>query len=337
MNIENYNQHIIKLIRETRLPKELIFNPEFSPNCDEYLDAFLFYQEALIQHNDFGIEPAYLFFKNDFSLNAAATRTVDGKYLVSINMGTIDWLINKLKNNSSLVEKTNINLFRILAPYLDIPIPRLLYQACCHFTFYHEMGHLVQNSDLLLNTLRENPNDNAVYSFNKHLLEIDADTFSALCIGTHIFQYCERLFSEHFSLEQFEGLVVLFSIPVFLYLLSFPGNSREFYLRESTHPHPAIRITNFLMVLTHYCNNSLDARDSDFTVNQGDMFIYAMEIAEELQDFFFEAPLVTNYRQTMIDNRIDAVSYLSEIVETNNNSETTATSKWNLRHANLSL
>ncbi|CAL2093320.1 conserved protein of unknown function [Tenacibaculum sp. 190524A02b] len=334
MTIQNYTEHINQLVQEIGVSEAEIFNPEFSPNLEEYLNIFSFYQEALLHNNDFGIEPAYLFFKNDFSLNAAATKTLNDVYLVSINMGTINWLIDRLKTNSALVEETDINLFRILSPYLDIPINRLLYQACCHFTFYHEMGHLIQNSDLLLDTLRENPNGNVNYDFNRHLLEIDADTFSALCLGTHIFQYCDRLFGENFSQEQLEGLVVLFSISIFLYLISFPGNSCEFYLRESTHPHPALRITNLLMVLTHYCNNSLDSRNSGFTINQGNMFIYAMEIAEELQDFFFEAPLVSNYRQTMIDNRIEAITYLSEIVDANNELEITATSKWNIRHAN---
>jgi hypothetical protein len=334
MTIEKYQQHIANLIQNTPVVSGDVFDPEFTPDIDDYLNTFEFYQEALRQHADFGIEPAYLFFRNDFSLNAGATKTDDNIFLVSINMGTINWLITRLKNNTDLVTSTDVNLFNILTPYLDIPINRLLYQSCCHYTFYHEMAHLVQDSDLLQETLSENPEGVEDFNIDRHLLEIDADTFSALCLGTHIIQYCERIFGQNYNRENLEALVVMFSIGIFLYLLSFSGNSEQFYLRESTHPHPAIRITNFLMVLTHYCNNSLEARDKGFTINQGNMFIYAMEIAEELQDFFFENQTVSTFRQTMIDNRIEAVAYLGDLVETNNVSIDTATHKWNLRHQN---
>nr|WP_293300016.1 hypothetical protein [Allomuricauda sp.] len=335
MNLLNYETHIKEVICNTDVKSGSIFNPEFSPLVDDYLQTYSFYQEALVHNNDFGIEPAYLYFKNDFSLNAAAKRTPNNVYLVSINMGTVDWLVRRLKNNTALIEDTNINLFRILSPYLDNPINILFYQACCHYTFYHEMGHLVQNSNFLNDSVEENPVFNSRFNFDRHLLEIDADTFSALCLGTHIFQYCERLFGANFTRERLQGLVVLFSISIFMYLLSFSGNTERFYLKESTHPHPALRLTNFLMVLTKYCNDSLEDRESGFTVNQGDMFIFAMEIAEELQGYFFNASVVSNYRQTMIENHSQAVEYLSELVEANSKLQTTAAHKWNLRHAQI--
>ena len=333
MDLKTYNRHMEEIIRVTEVQAKSIFNPEYSPLLDDYLETFSFYQDALVHNKDFGIEPAFLFFNNHLSRNAAATKTLSGVFLVSINMGTIDWLVQRLKNNTALIEETDINLFRILSPVLDKPINELFYQSCCHFTFYHEMGHLVQNSNLLIDSIEENPTHNSVFNLDRHLLEIDADTFSALCLGTHIVQYCERIFGENFTKENLEGLVVLFSISIFMYILSFSGNTQNFYTQESSHPHPAIRLTNFMFVLTQYCNDSLNGRANGFTINQGNMFRFAMEIAEELQDFFFETPVVSNYKQTMIDNRGAAIEYMGDLVETNNHSQTTAAYKWNVRNS----
>ena len=333
MTLEEYQDHLAEMIKEANIPESTIFNPEFSPNATDYLDTFGFYIETLNLNRDYGIEPAYLFFKNEYSLNAAATKTETNNYIVAINMGTIDWLLNKFKNNPQIVNDTNINLFRIFQPYLDNPINVLMYQTCCHFTFYHEMAHLIQNSNYLKSTLYENPESTGCFNFERHLLEIDADTFSALCLGTHIIQYCEKQFGQNFSKQNLEGLIVLFTVPIFLYFLSFSGNKNQLYLKETTHPHPNIRVTNFILVLTHYCNGVLNSKNRGFTADQGNLIIFSLEIAEKLQEFFFQDDVVTRYRKTMAENKVAIIEYLGELVETNHKLEETATNKWNLRHA----
>ncbi len=241
-------------------------------------------------------------------------------------------MIDNFKSNKTLVSDNNIFLFDNLAPYLDTPINNLMYQAGCHYTFYHEMAHLIQKSDYLGLNMEENPQPIEFFDFNRHLLEIDADTFSALCLGTHIMQYSEKVFGENTSKVLVEALIILFSIPIILYLLSFEGNSKELYYRKSTHPHPAIRLTNFLMVLTHYCNGFLEGKDSGFTVSQGDMFLSAMGIAKKLQQTFFCGELVADYRKEITGNRPEVMEYLSVLVEANGKLTTTATHKWNLKN-----
>lgn len=333
MNLETYISNTSEIINNVGLNPELFYNLEDSPNQAEFLGIFNFYNETLEINKDYGIEPAHLFFVNLFSMNAMAGLSNNGYYLIGINMGTINWLIEKFKLNDTLITESDIFLFDKLAPYTDTPINNLMYQAGCHYTFYHELAHLIQKSKYLELNMEENPENQENFDINRHLLEIDADTFSALCLGTHIMQYSEKLFGQNVSKPLIEAMIVLFSVPIILYLLSFDGNSNDLYYREKTHPHPAIRLTNFLMVLTHYCNGALEGENKGFTASQGDIFINAMGIAEELQEKFFNDNTVSKYLDHITANRPLVVEYLQELVELNNNLETTATHKWNLRNS----
>lgn len=332
MTLENYREYIAEIINTVGLHRNLFSDLEGLDNELEFLNVFKFYRDTLKLNCDYGIEPAFLFFINSDTLNAKATRSPNDEFLLGINRGTINWLIDNFKSNHRLITDNNILLFNNLTPYLDTPINNLMYQAGCHFTFYHEMAHLIQKSDYLNLSMEENPQPVEIFDLNRHLLEIDADTYSALCLGTHIMQYSEKIFGKNPSKLVVESLIILFSIPIILYLLSFSGNSLELYYRESTHPHPAIRLTNFIMVLTHYCNNVLDGKNSGFTANQGDMFISAMEIAEKLQKPFFGNETVTIYRKEITESRLGVIEYLSVLVEGNKNLTTTATHKWNLKN-----
>lgn len=332
--MDNYQRNLLEIVKNVELnPDILLFDVEYSPHKLEYLKFFNFYNETLQINGDYGITPAYLFFINSFSINARAQLSKNGYYLIGINMGTINWLINNFKLNDKLIEESNIFLFNKLAPYTDIPINNLMYQAGCHFTFYHELAHLIQKSNYLELNLEENPETIGFFDINRHLIEIDADTFSALCLGTHIMQYSDKIFGLNASKPLIEAMIVLFSIPIILYLLSFEGNSENIYYKEKTHPHPAIRLTNFLMVLTHYCNGVIEGEDKGFTASQGDIFINAMAIAEELQEIFFSNNTVSNYREVISNNRKEIVSYMGQLVELNNKIKDTATNKWNIRNS----
>ncbi|MFY0602600.1 MAG: hypothetical protein JXQ93_01525 [Flavobacteriaceae bacterium] len=333
MTIENYRDNIREIINEVGLHPFLFSDIEGIENQLDFLDSFKFYKETLEINKDYGIEPSHLFFINSDTINARATLTSNGHYLIGINRGTINWLIEKFKLNNKLIDESEILLFEKLQPYLDTSINKLMYQAGCHFTFYHELAHLIQKSPFLELSMEENPAITDCFDIYRHQLEIDADTFSALCIGTHIMQYSEKIFGENISKPLFEAMQVLFSVPIILYLLSFEGNSEDLYYRENTHPHPAIRLTNFLMVLNHYCNNMLEGKDRGFTTNQGDIFLSAMSIAEKLQDIFFENKVISIYRENITVNRPQVIEYLGELVELNSALDSLSQHKWNLRNS----
>jgi hypothetical protein len=118
-----------------------------------------------------------------------------------------------------------------------------------------------------------------------------------------------------------------------LYILSFLGNKKEIYFKESTHPHPAIRLTNFLMVLTQQCNGILKSRNLNFNINHGDMGFYALGIAEELQGFFFKDKVISNFRENITENRVEIVNYLKELLDLNSDLDNTSVNKWNFHNS----
>lgn len=333
MTLEEYRESNNAIIQNVGISNELLCNLDSTHNRTEFLEVYKFYQETLEINVHYGIDPAHFFFVNSDTINARAGLSNNGTYLIGINRGTINWLIDNFKLNDSLILDADTILFDKLEPFTDTSINNLMYQAGCHFTFYHELAHLIQKSEYLELNMEENPLPIENFDINRHLLELDADTFSALCLGTHIMQYSENLFGEDVSKPLVEALIVLFSIPIILYLLSFTGNCHNLYFQETTHPHPAIRLTNFLMVLTHYCNGVLEGKDRGFTANQGDMFLNAIDIAEELQEEFFNNNTVSLYKQNIAANRPQVMQYLSELIELNESLETTSKHKWNLHNA----
>lgn len=333
MTLVEYRASIAQIIETVGMRSESFSDLEGLENELEFLKVFEFYLETLELHQDYGIAPSFLFFANSDTINARAARSPNNEYLLGINRGTINWLIENFFSNNTLVTDNEIFLFDDISPYLDVPINDLMYQTGCHFTFYHEMAHLIQKSDYLELCLEENPEPVEVYDLDRHLLEIDADTFSALCLGTHIMQYSNKIFGDNISKLLVEAIIILISVPIILYLLSFKGNSIKLYYKESTHPHPAIRLTNFLIVLSHHCNGFLNGKNSGFTVNQGDILISALDIAEKLQLPFFGSNVVSEFREVIIENRPEVINYLGELVEANSALTNTATHKWNLRNS----
>ena len=329
MTLEDYQANIKSITDSTDLLDNEFFDFEFSPNRDEYLNTFKFYTETLQHNNYYGVDPSYIFFRNAMDLNARAKRTSNNIFLIGINMGTVNWLIDNFKLNETLISDSNIKLFDKLGPFTDTPINNLMFQAGLHFTFYHEFAHLVQNSKYLDSSLEENPSPTISFDIDRHLLEIDADTFSALCLGTHVMQYSEKLFGDKLNQTLIEAMMILFSIPIIFYLLSFSGNKHDLYFKEYTHPHPAIRLTNFLMVFIKYCNDSLNVKDTGFAANQGDVFLTVMSIAEELQLKFFEENTVTRYKDFVTKARPLVIKYLGELVTINESSKSTSVYQWN--------
>lgn len=193
MTLEEYREQIAEIINTVGLHRNLFSDLDGLDNESEFLNVFEFYKETLELNHDYGIAPAFLFFVNSDTINARAGKRVNNQFLLGINRGTINWLIDNFKSNDTLVSDNNILLFDGLNPYLDSPINNLMYQAGCHYTFYHEMAHLIQQSDYLELNMEENPQPIDIFDFDRHLLEIDADTFSALCLGTHIMQYLTEL------------------------------------------------------------------------------------------------------------------------------------------------
>lgn len=326
MSIDNYRRAIREIQERVGLPDSEFFDMEFSPHREEFLEAFNFYTETLARNLDYGIVPAYMYYNNFTSRNAKAGLVQD-TYLITINMGTLHWLMDKFKLNDSIAS-SRIRLIDIVSNNIDTTPHNLMYQMCFHFTVYHELAHLIQKSPFLESHLEEAPKINE-YSDRRHLLEIDADEFSSLCLGTHILQYAEKLFPLTLNQEILEGILTFCLVPVFIYMTSFKGGKGEMYFKERSHPHPITRVLLVTMTICHYINQSLAEKGKVFSVNYSVVLNRTLQVAGEMEQNVFNSPYVEDFIQTLrynIQGILDYVDYFDGLKIEDN---TLAVAKWN--------
>ena len=243
---------VAHILENTSIKKDEVFDFELSPFSSEFNDVFNFYNEAISRHAHYGIEPHLLFYRNASSCNAAAGKEND-YYIISINAGTIVHLIEKFREQSIPLNAEYIDFESLL----DVSVSKLMYDTALHFTFYHELGHLIQKSDLLSHQLYERPENDKEFSIGRHVLELDADTFSSLCLGTHLIQYAKGRFKDDLNSNIVKKLIVIACSSALIYLLSFQTAALPIYYEESTHPHPVVRISCIVFHIVGYCQQSL--------------------------------------------------------------------------------
>lgn len=326
MSLENYRKNICEIKKGVGLPNSEFFDMEFSPYSEEFIEAFNFYTETLNHHKDYGISPAYMYYNNFRSRNAKAG-LLNNTYLITINMGTLHWLVDNFKYNDT-IPTSGIRLIDIISKHIDTAPQNLMYQMCFHFTVYHEIAHLIQNSSYLESHLDEYPKTND-YNNRRHLLEIDADEFSSLCLGTHINQYAEKLFGASLNQDILEGIIIFCLVPIFLYLSSFAGSKEQMYFYERSHPHPIIRVMLVTMTICHYINQDLDANEKEFSINHKIVLNRTLQVASELEQSVFNSPYVEDFIDSLKINLQNILDYVSYFDELKNEDNTLAVAKWN--------
>ena len=326
MSIDIYRRAIREIQERVGLPDSEFFDMEFSPHREEFLEAFNFYTETLTRHSNFGIVPAYMYYNNFTSRNAKAGFVAD-TFLITVNMGTLHWLMEKVKLNDSIAS-SKIRLIEVVSTYIDTTPHNLMYQMCFHFTVYHELAHLIQKSPFLESHLEEVPKKNA-YSDRRHLLEIDADEFSSLCLGTHIHQYAEKLFPLTLNQEILEGILTFCLVPIFIYMTSFEGGDGEMYFKERSHPHPIIRVMLATMTICDYINQSLDVKGKEYSVNYPRVLNRTLQVAGEMEQNVFNSPYVEDFIQTLRINIQGILDYVDYFDRLKNEDNTLAVAKWN--------
>ena len=329
MNVEEYNNVLQEKSDALKIPLDYFFDIEFSPYVDEYLKFFEFYRDALDTHSYYGITPSFLFFANDNRVNARATFS-GSYYIISINSGTLVWLIQNLQQNEDF--KKDVKLFEILAKGLDTEINNLMYQSACHYTFYHEMAHLVQKSKYIDSSLGENPKELKEFDFQRHVLEYDADVFSSLCIGAHIMQYVEKIFGANYGLIVLESVLALVSCSIIIYLLSFGANDEDMYFKDKTHPHPIVRLTYIVFTISSYCNQNLQAQKKTFKINEGEVFKKSLELSELIEAKIFDSSKIATYKKVASKERTKIIEYIKEIRTLSDHNQELAVNKWNALH-----
>lgn len=323
--MDKYKNTIEEILKNTSIPKENIFDYEFSPYKDEFNLFFEFYFDIL-NNNYYGINPALLFFKNEFSTNAAAG-VENGYYIVSINMGTVNYLINKLKKKD-LLNDTHNDEFIEFEKLLDVSVNELMYQNAMHFTFYHEMAHLIQKSDLLKEFIFEQPNNEKEFSMNHHILELDADKFSSLSIGAHTFQYVKKIFGKELTNDKLEKTLILICSSVLFYILSFETNKCNLYYKEKTHPHPIIRISCIIVDIVGYVTECF--KEKEYIINVTNVMNKCLDFSNKISIKHFDDVHIENYKKTLSNEYLNVVKYLKEIEKAQHGNKSLSSHKWNL-------
>jgi len=323
------------IINNTSINLNDIFDYEFSPLKDEFNFNFKFYLEALHRHANYGISPSLLFYTNDFSSNAAAG-CENGHYIIQIHLGLMQHLIERFKAKTDLLIGTENDEFIDFERLINVSINELMYQSALHFTFYHEMAHLIQNSELLSAKLYEYREGVGEYSDLRHLLELDADKFNSLCLGAHILGFLDTNFGETLTKEQLEKTLILICSSALFYMLSFQTNKLDIYYKENTHPHPIIRVTCIIFNIVEYIRQSLSRKGYSFEITTNEVAVKCIDFSNKLSIHKFESNLIEDYRNILVREIRNITEYIKEFRIYEESDKSLASYKWNLKIQNVS-
>ena len=328
--MEVYKRTIDYIVSKTLIHKECIFDYQDSPYRKEFDSSFQFYFKELITQSEFyEIKPFLLYFKNDTRVNASAF-TNNGFNIISINMGTVVKLINRFKLKTDLLTETGNDDFCSFEKLLDMPINELVYQTAIRFTFYHELGHIIQKSDLLNEKMHERVLTLVENPFENHVYEIDADRFSSLCIGTHLIQYYLRVFKGCYTAENMEKLIIITCSSTLFYLLSFNTNRKEIYFEENSHPHPVIRITNIVFDIMGYCLQSMASRGFSLMLDKQTIIDKTLFFSNSIAKKKYSEDIIENYVLIIKEKTPDIIDYMEKINDAIENDDSLSSFKWNV-------
>lgn len=321
--MKNYKTHINELISVGL--QEDIFLFDESIYSDEFQRIFDFYTETLSGHSDFGISPAFLFFNNETSVNAWAGK-LNNTYIININAGTVVYLKQKYQN----LKNFDIKEINSIIDSIGTNIETLMFEFSIHFTFYHEMAHLIQKSEFLELNMMEINAEYDDYVERRHLLELDADTFSSILVSAHILTLFETNFNK--DMEKFCDLLKVLMSTGINYILSFNSNKNSFYLKKSTHPHPAIRISCIIQHLHRYCQHYLG--EEKYT---NEMATEVTRGAFRISTKIFDESLIRRYSELVIEKQFEIEEYVNYFLDLEKDDKSLSVYKWNQKVKQLTI
>jgi hypothetical protein len=325
--MKKYSEIVEEFMAKPFSEEDEIFDYQDSPYAQEFDDTFNFYQQTLKDNEHYGIVPNRLYFNTEYSVNARAGKSED-YYLISINMGTIVAMLKTFKENPKLAIVAG-GSFEVLKKYLDAPIQEIMYQMAVHYTFYHEMAHLIQKSDLLFSGLYEHSGNSDDFTMEKHLLELDADEYSSVSMAAHITQYSQKVFFDGISAVKVEELFIVVCGAILLYVLSFPTNKKELYFKEMTHPHPVIRITRIITILVGHATDTFRQLGIALKIDIMRVLIKTIEFAGKVGNDSDGNNPTERYIDYLINRSNEITAYIKEFDELGVDDERLAANKWN--------
>jgi len=215
----------------------------------QFQELFNFGKGAIKQAEIYGVEKCCFVFLNDNRINGLALFN-EKAILIGITKGMMLWQVQKFFEQDILHEELSFEYAYVISSF-DIKVNHLMYQFNLQFAFYHELAHVIQKSELMKVGLNERADESKEFSFERHSLEIDADSFSSLSLSAHILEYAKKSFGDEIDADKVEALIALLASSFMIYFLSLDNESRVYYY-EKTHPHPFVRVMNIITIIVGY-------------------------------------------------------------------------------------
>lgn len=216
-----------------------------------YYESFFRWGQQFLYRDDLGlnISPARLFYNPDTRVNACAY-TKNGYSLIEINQGMIINLFKRFFLTNNRFDDPTLKDFRNIALLFEQAPAFLIFQNVCLMVFYHETGHLIQQSGKRGEVYREYADQECegVAVWERHVRELDADWFSANNFAQTILEASYSKNGLHLSLVEFEDFAALMLSSIYIYFIRI-AEGEEMYFEQHCHPHPAIRLAFYVQTV----------------------------------------------------------------------------------------
>jgi hypothetical protein len=316
-----YLDHTKQLVERSSIKIDEIFPfIEGSPLDYELKKGFLFYYKELKENIGHNLEPSYVFIVNDRKFNAFAKKEKNGSNIIGINVGIVRHLYDLFGANDDL--KSSLK-----DKFSKFPATDLMFDTAMHFTFYHELGHLIQNSSVLENSL--SGDEKVEFSLKKHILEYDADQFASIVIGGHIATFTIDNLGEKVSSTDIEDVLITVCTSILFYLLSSPSSKHELYFEECGHPHPTIRIVNIVFTIIHHHLSTLKNYGVSAEIDPDKIVADTIKLAESLNLELIQQDRLSSMRTSIAANVHEISDYMEFLRFQKSGDRSMSTYKWN--------
>ena len=324
----SYDTEIETLHSNGILENADIFDYRDTPNEDLYNGLYTFCRENLnINSEKENIVPNVFIFSNSYSINAKAG-LVKNHFAIVINMGLMQSCITNYFENKNL-DKFIENSFPEYIQKFDNPISILVFQLTTQFTYYHELAHLFQFTKRKVEVeLQERQSDDANFDTLKHKLEINADTYSAIAIATHLQQYIEKTFGDELSADIAKDTIKILCACLLNYIINF-SDTTTVYFKKYSHPHPFLRLLNIVLNITNHIESMPNLMNKNIHLKGKDLFKEIIDFYQELEDNGVFATKFSDLVYQNSDFQKDIVSYMSELLEFDDSEYHNAMDIWN--------
>jgi hypothetical protein len=283
-NIKNQvaNSHSKYSVRiRLLLEKGIIENKDeaYIPEENDDLEELSTFFQNYMEYTSFNFPKPIFFYGSEKSLNAWAW-TNNGLSVICINKFAIKFTYDLFDKHDSFISKY-LNQNNINSRFDNtLKASTIMKQMVAMFLFYHELGHLVQEQNPVLDsTFIEEQYERDEFNIMDHISEYDSDLFASVRLVTHVFKVYERqkgLNSDYEKKKFLEDSCIVAITSYIIYRLNLFPDYGEFYTKESTHPHIIIRI---IVLVIHFTKATID--NSRIQVSRARILNESIKFVEE--------------------------------------------------------